>query len=102
MLHDNRTPVGIVTVTDLLRAYVACQKPSGWPPRRNRDGKAVGSFVDTWDDCVSTFLDWLLLDSRVVDVPMASNPIFVTLSSLKPFFFNGLKNELRFSDHGGA
>jgi hypothetical protein len=35
----------------------------------------------------------LLLDSRVVDVPMASNPNFVTLSSLKPFFFNGLQNE---------
>ena len=35
----------------------------------------------------------LLLDSRVVDLPMAYNPIFVTLSSLKPLFFNGLKNE---------
>ena len=35
----------------------------------------------------------LLLDSRVVDMPMASNPTFVTLSSLKPFFFNGLQNE---------
>ena len=33
----------------------------------------------------------LLLDSRVVDVPMASNLIAVTLSSLKPLFFNGLK-----------
>ncbi len=33
----------------------------------------------------------LLLDSRVVDVPMLYNPIVVTLSSLKPFFFNGLK-----------
>jgi hypothetical protein len=29
----------------------------------------------------------------VVDVPMAYNPTFVTLSSLKPFFFNGLQNE---------
>src|SRR5262245_46254237 len=35
---------------------------------------------------------WLLLDSRVVDVPMAYNPIVVTLSSLKPFFFNGLQS----------
>jgi hypothetical protein len=26
----------------------------------------------------------------------------VALSSLKPFFFNGLKNESRFSDHMGA
>jgi hypothetical protein len=45
---------------------------------------------------------WLLLDSRVVDVPMSYNPTFVTLSSLKPFFFNGLKNELRFLDNVGA
>jgi len=33
----------------------------------------------------------LLLDSRVVDVPMSYNPIVVTLPSLKPFFFNGLQ-----------
>ena len=33
----------------------------------------------------------LLLDSRVVELPMSSNPIVVTLSSLKPFFFNGLQ-----------
>src|SRR5215475_14063690 len=32
----------------------------------------------------------LLVDSRVVDVPMASNPLVVPLSSLKPFFFKGL------------
>jgi hypothetical protein len=44
----------------------------------------------------------LLLDSRVVDEPMAYNPTFVILSSLKPLFFNGLKNELRFSDNAGA
>ena len=35
---------------------------------------------------------WLLLDSRVVDVPMAYNPTFVILSALRPFFFNGLQN----------
>ena len=35
----------------------------------------------------------LLLDSRVVDVPIASNPACVTLSSLKPFCFNDLHNE---------
>jgi hypothetical protein len=29
----------------------------------------------------------LLLDSRVVDVPMAYNPTFVILPSLKPLFF---------------
>ena len=44
----------------------------------------------------------LLLDSRVVDVPMAYNPIFVLLSSWKPLFFNSLKNELRFSGNAGA
>jgi hypothetical protein len=37
------------------------------------------------------FLVTLLLDSRVVELPMSSNPIVVTLSSLKPFFFNGLQ-----------
>ncbi len=44
----------------------------------------------------------LLLDSRVVDVPMAYNPTFVRVSSLNPFFFNSLKNELCFSDNAGA
>jgi hypothetical protein len=33
----------------------------------------------------------LLLDSRVVDVPMAYNPTCVMLSSLKPLFCNRLK-----------
>ena len=47
-------------------------------------------------------LNRLLLDSRVVDVSMAYNPIVVTLSSLKPFFFNYLQSGVRFSDHGGA
>jgi hypothetical protein len=45
---------------------------------------------------------WLLLDSRVVDVPMAYNSTFVMLSSLKPLLFNSLKNEVRFSDNAGA
>jgi hypothetical protein len=45
---------------------------------------------------------WLLLDSRVVDLPMAYNPTFVILSSLKPLFFNSLKNEFRFSDNAEA
>jgi hypothetical protein len=36
----------------------------------------------------------LLLDSRVVEVPTASNATFVMLSSLKLLFFNSLKNEL--------
>jgi hypothetical protein len=45
---------------------------------------------------------WLLLDSRVVELPMAYNSTFVILSSLKPLFFNGLKKEFRFSDNGGV
>ena len=44
----------------------------------------------------------LLLDSRVVDVPRSSNLIVVTLFSLRPFFFNGLKKALHFSDNVGA
>jgi hypothetical protein len=44
----------------------------------------------------------LLLDSRVVDLPMAYNPTLVILSSLKPLFFNRLQNELCFSDNTGA
>jgi hypothetical protein len=51
---------------------------------------------------VMTIKGWILLDSRVVDLPMSYNPIVVTLSSLKPFLFNGLKMELCFSDHVGA
>jgi hypothetical protein len=46
--------------------------------------------------------EWLLLDSRVVDVPRVYNRTFVILSSLKPLFFNSLKNALRFSDNAGA
>jgi hypothetical protein len=37
----------------------------------------------------------LLLDSRVMDVPMAYKATFVMLSSLKPFVFNSHKNEER-------
>ena len=48
------------------------------------------------------YLQWLLLDSRVVDVPMAYDPPLVMLSSLKPLFFKSLKHKLRFSDHTGA
>jgi hypothetical protein len=44
----------------------------------------------------------LLLDSRVVNVPMGYSPFFVLLSALKPLFFNRLKNELCFSDNMGA
>ena len=44
----------------------------------------------------------LLLDSRVVDVPMAYNSTLVMRSSLKPLLFNSLKNEVRFSGNAGA
>jgi len=43
-----------------------------------------------------------LVDSRGVDVPRAYNPTFVMLFSLKPLFFNSLKNALGFSDNAGA
>src|SRR5262249_46646567 len=33
----------------------------------------------------------LLVDARVVDVPISSNPIVVTPPSWKPFFVNGLQ-----------
>lgn len=44
------------------------------------------------------FRQRLLLDSRVVDVTRSYNPIFITISSLKPFLFNDLINEWRFVD----
>jgi hypothetical protein len=45
---------------------------------------------------------WLLLDSRVVDVPMAYHLTVVLLSSLKPFFFTRRQNALCFSVNAGA
>ena len=36
------------------------------------------------------FSERLLLDSRVVELSIASNPTFVILSSLKPFFFGSV------------
>jgi IS1 family transposase len=36
------------------------------------------------------------------DLPMPYNPIVVTPSSLKPFFFKSLKKELCFLDNAGA
>jgi len=43
-----------------------------------------------------------LWDSRVVDVSRSSNLMVVTLSSLKPLFFNGLMKTLPFSGNAGA
>ena len=54
---------------------------------------------DPFADQVALKLSALLLDSRVVNLPRSSNLIVVTLSSLKPLFFNGLKKALRFSDN---
>ena len=44
----------------------------------------------------------LLLDSRVVDMLMASIPNFVILSSFKSLFFKGLRKALFFSGNAGA
>jgi hypothetical protein len=43
----------------------------------------------------------LLLDARVVDVRL-SNLMLVTLSSLRPFFGNGLKKAWHFSGNVGT
>lgn len=48
------------------------------------------------------FLGWLLLDCKVVDVPLSSNAIVVTLLSWNTLFFNGLQNGLRFADAVGV
>jgi hypothetical protein len=63
----------------------------GVPLRRRYELECDVVYID--GQFVSPNPERLLLDSRVVDLPMAYNPIFVTLSSLKPLFFNGLKNE---------
>jgi len=76
-------------------------------------GAGFTSLGDTWADTTTPhgrlmltvlggLTEWLLLDSRVVDLPMAYNPTFVILSFLKPLFFNSFKNEFRFSDNVGA
>jgi hypothetical protein len=44
----------------------------------------------------------LLVDARVVEVPRAYTPTFVMLSSVKPFFFHRLKNDVCCSDNAGA
>jgi hypothetical protein len=41
-----------------------------------------------WTQQPNRFQKRLLLDSRVVDVPMAHLPTFALLSSLKSLFFN--------------
>ena len=44
----------------------------------------------------------LWLDARVVDVLRLFNLMRVTLSSLQPFFGNGLKKVWHFSEHVGT
>jgi hypothetical protein len=46
--------------------------------------------------------EWLLLDSRVVDVPLVYNLAFAMLSALKLLFFKSLKNALRVSENTEA
>ena len=76
---------------------------SAGPPHRHRRAPLYpGRTVDNETRQVKQKTLRLLLDSRVVDVPMASNLTFVMLSSWKPLFFNSLKNDLCFSDNAGA
>jgi len=67
------------------------QSPNTGKSRRARGGSSENRLSD-----------WLLLDSRVVDVLRLSNLILVILSSLKLLFFNDLKKAWRFSDNVGA
>ena len=60
--------------------------------------KVVGELSRLGDDTPT----WLLLDSRVVDVPMTHNPTVIMLSSVKLCFFNSLQNALRCSANVGA
>ena len=66
-----------------------------------RDGRQT-VLAQAHGELVASIEARLLLDSRVVDLSMAYNPTLVILSSLKPLFFNSLKNELRFLDNVGA
>jgi hypothetical protein len=67
--------------------------------RRQGDEEPIVGGIEAGREPCGRFRRRLLLDSRGVDVRMSYTPIFVTISSLKPLFFNGLKNELRFLDH---
>jgi hypothetical protein len=48
----------------------------------------MGRFFLEANGAAPLFLGWLVVDSRVVDVSMVSNPTFVFLSSLEPLFFS--------------
>ena len=63
----------------------------GWMGRRHRLVPLSGPVPGSWGVCLRWGSCWL---PRSWDLPMSYSPIIVTLYSLKPFFFNGLKKEL--------
>src|SRR5262245_8244290 len=80
-----------------LRAHGVLRTPaSGWSPGDSPH------MISAHMDKEVEYGVWLLLDSRVVDLPRAYSPTFVVLPPLNPLFFNDLKNEFRFSDHVAA
>jgi hypothetical protein len=93
-----------------LAAEPSCGSPDGEAATGGDMVRKLGAFVakEVREVLPATILFLclfhmrLLLDSRVVGLPMAYTQTFVILSSLKPLFFNSLKNELRVSDNAGA
>jgi hypothetical protein len=78
---------------------------NGWSSRTRPSARPIGAVSRARGASASAIssnfsISWrLLLDSRVVDLTMSYNPLFVTVVSLKPLFFNGLKKWLRFVEH---
>ena len=77
--------------------WQACSSVSTGPISRTGKGACTRYFLSSVVGIIR-----LLLDSRVVDVLRLFNLMLVTVTSLKPFFFNGLKKALPFSDNVGA
>ena len=93
-------PYGLVVVPASVGRLVAGDAlVSNFNNHRNLQG--TGSTIVQIAPSGSVSL-WLLLDSRVVNVPMSYHPIFVTPTSWNTFFFNGLTNGLPFSDAAGV
>lgn len=65
-----------------------------WRQQKDTSGPVSGP--------AGTFKQGLLLDSRVVDVPLVYNLAFAMLSALKLLFFKSLKNALRVSENTEA
>ena len=89
------------------RRVLAKSVSDEWPPETLHDVMSV--MAATWlsfkGHCCPSCTphrERRLLDSRVVEVPMAYDPTFVKLSSLKPCFLKSLKEALCFSAHAGA